>query len=454
MSIPGIITGSNALEIFRRTGDSADAHSQQGVFGLNPGSTPKYAINRGSSGNRRDAEYRESMARLFIEIPAGEMESFLASVSAETRPLARVLAVASDASGTGGTGFMDFLLTRTQEPFQEKAQIVDTLTDNYVAFYSGQSAPLFQYGGTLLNTYQDDQRVWMLKLYREILRGTRLANRGYVARLRYDSFIVSGYLESLQLGLSGDTEHTASDFAFSIRVKRLNIITAALGAPTVAQTPATTNLILNGQNESESANARTGSVTPDSPPTRLDGPNAESTQLTAQQREEARQQLRAAGLTDEEINRALEQSNQANEGSDIDSREAELMSTTEGHERVSEHVQGTDILESNPDNATADGQLGTSNVRGMPPELVEEMRRSMNTAVRSGQAPQGLTGPLAELTDAELDQLAQQVAAEDDADPTLEQRLGQSSGNTLRNESSQPLYNRLLHRVGLRRRGH
>lgn len=364
MSIPGIITGSNALEIFRRTGDSADAHSQQGVFGLNPGSTPKYAINRGSSGNRRDAEYRESMARLFVEIPAGQMESFLASVSAETRPLARVLATASDSSGTGGTGFMDFLLTRTQEPFQEKAQIVDTLTDNYVAFYSGQSAPLFQYGGTLLNTYQDDQRVWVLKLYREILRGTRLANRGLIARLRYDSFIVSGYLESLQLGLSGETEHTASDFAFSLRVKRLNIITAALGAPTVAQTPATTNLILSGQNEDAGANARIGSVTPDVPPTSLDRPNATSTQLTAQEREEARQQLRTAGLTDEEIDRALTQSNEVSEGTDTDPREAELMSMSEGHQRVAEHVRGIDVLESNPDNVTADGQSGMSNVRG------------------------------------------------------------------------------------------
>jgi hypothetical protein len=386
MAMPGIITGGdgrpNVAGIFRRTGTDTEARSNQGVFGRNPGATPKYATNRGGV----DAEYRESMARLFVDIPAGDIEAFLSTVSTETRPLARVLTTASDASG-GGTGFIDFLLTSTQEDFQEKAQIVDTLTDNYVAFYSGQVPPLFRYQGTLLNTYQDDQRVWMLRLYREILRGSRLASRNLIARLRYDSFIVSGYLENLQLGLSGDTDHVASSFNFSMRVKQLNIFTPALGAPTVAQTAATTASIINGNNTQRDASARTGTVTSDTPMTPNESPGATVPQLTQAERENTRALLREQGLSDAEIDEALALADETSRISagggathEVDPRETQIMSTVEGRDRVSNHVRGVasrraplmstpDQLQSvqpetNPENATNDGSGGETNIFG------------------------------------------------------------------------------------------
>jgi len=367
MAVPGIITGgdgaANVAGLFRDTATNSQAIPNQGVFGRNPGSTPKYASNRSRG---VDAEYRESMARLFVEIPANSMEAFLATVSAETRPLARVLAVASDSSGTGGTGFLDFLLTSAQEGFQEKAQIVDTLTDNYVAFYSGQAPPAFQYGGTLLNTYQDDQRVWMLRLYREILRGTRLANRNLIARLRYDSFIVSGYLESLQLSLSGNTDNTASNFTFTMRVKRLNIFTTALGAPTIAQTAATTNSLLNGQAEQRDAAARIGSVTPDTPPTSLLRPGATGTSLTEARREEIRETLRNQGLSDDQIEELLAQAEaEAALTSGEDDRETQVQAGAQGRQRISDHVTGTNPDDSNPDNVTNDGSAGQTNLTGI-----------------------------------------------------------------------------------------
>lgn len=368
MGIPGIITGGDGAtsiaSLFRDTTEDSSPLSRQGVFGRHPGSTSKNAVNRG----RRDAEHRESMARLFVEIPGNDMEAFMDTVSAETRPLARILATAADGSGTGGTGFLDFLLTSAQEPFAEKAQIVDTLTDNYVAFYSGQAPPLFQYRGTLLNTYQDDQRVWMLRLYREILRGTRLANRNLIVRLRYDSFIVSGYMENLTLSIRGETEHTASEFAFSLRVKRLNIVTAALGSPTVAQTPATTNSILTGENETPFAAARSGVVTPEVPPTSLLIPGAGNALLSERDEARIRERLQAVGRTDAQIDTALQSSNAASAlfetGSSIDFRELNAQAANEGRYRVGESVQGLDAQSSNLESIMSDGQGGMSNVRG------------------------------------------------------------------------------------------
>ena len=232
MPAPGIITGSNnPANLFSPPEEVVSA--PRGVFAVNPGATPKYALNAGT----RDAEYRDTMARLFIEIEPDQLEALLLTIPDDVVELARVLLTGGPTGGAGGTGFIDFLLTNAQESLQEKSQVVETLTDTYVVFYSGQSSPVFSYSGTVLNTYQDDQRVWLFKLYRELLRGTRLANRGLFVNLRYDSFIVSGYLENLSMSLSGDSD-MAGSFTFQLRVKRMRVITPILAYPTIAAGPA------------------------------------------------------------------------------------------------------------------------------------------------------------------------------------------------------------------------
>jgi len=293
MPAPGIITGSNlATALFGDTTTGTVEGTRLGVFGTNPGSTPKRAINNG----RRDAEYRETMARLFVEIPSG-VNDFLASISPETQALARVLATGGSSAGSGGTGFIDFLLTGAQESFAEKAQIVDTLTDNYVAFYSGEQPPLFQYSGTVLNTYQDDQRVWLFRLYREVLRGTRLANRSLIARLRYDSFIVSGYIENLDQSLSGDNDHQAGTFRFSMRVQHMTVFTPSIGAPTIASTPATeTSVVTSTVTPQDPSRERVTTGTPEIDP---------AAAAVASEDAATRARLRADGLSDDAIDAIL-----------------------------------------------------------------------------------------------------------------------------------------------------
>lgn len=255
MSAPGIIPGGNILYTpgISDATLGRQAASNLGVFGRNPGATPKYALNRGA----RDAEYRESMARLFIDVPAVLRDQLFESLPTDVKPLARALT---------NTGFIDFLLTSSTEPLQERVQVVDTLTDSYVAFFSGQSPPQFSFSGTVLNTYQDDQRVWMFRLYRSLLRGTRLANRGLIARLRYDSFIVSGYLTGLTQSLSGNNDHSAGNFNFNMLVKRINVFTPSFAYPTVTETPATTSRAFGDQSVvQEDQTVRTATVTGDAP---------------------------------------------------------------------------------------------------------------------------------------------------------------------------------------------
>lgn len=386
MARPGIITGGDLLNAFgtrsqrSQTEFFADVKGdftptqRRGVYAASPGSTPKYASNRGHI----KAEYEDTTARLFVDLPEGERRTaFVNSVSERARPLAKVLTSGAGTGGSGSTGFIDFILTNANENFQEKAQIVDTLTDNYVAYYSGQEPPVFGYSGVLLNTYQDDQRVWMLLMYSEILRGTRLAHRNLVANLRYDSFIVSGYLETLSLGLSGETDNTASQFSFTMRIKSMQIITDALAEPTLNGSSATgtsrytrdTAGVITGSTL-DPRNATITSLYPTvSGISNRNGPTASRNEtLTIAEQERTLEVLRASGKTDAEIQGIITLSKNAesvrNNSPNFDPRSQVTDPNTQAVDRLVVSAVGTDVTKSNTDNINTDGQQGASNVRG------------------------------------------------------------------------------------------
>ena len=193
---------------------------QQGVFALNPLATPKYAVNNGL----RDAEFKDTLARIYISLPlTGDAQSdanvrnqYLQSLPSDgpTQALAAVLLN----NGANGAGFIDFFMTQAQESFQEVMQIDKVLSDDYVAFFFGQSPPQFQYSGMLLNSLQDDQRCGFAKAYQYMLRGTQLARQGAIARLSYDSVIVSGTMIAHSQTLLAENE-MAVPFSFTFLVK-------------------------------------------------------------------------------------------------------------------------------------------------------------------------------------------------------------------------------------------
>lgn len=196
-----------------------------GVFSQYPASTPKWA----GRGDPAENDYRNTMARMFVELDAKERAKFLASVEAsapdahggESRILASVLAGPRDA--VRGTGYIDFLLQDVQMPFQEKTQVVETLADNYVIYYFGQAAVPFTFSGTVLNTVEDDQAVNMLRIYRDMIRGTQLARRRKLLRLRFNGMIVAGSVLSLNLGLGAESEMSLS-FSMQVMPKMVTLL--------------------------------------------------------------------------------------------------------------------------------------------------------------------------------------------------------------------------------------
>jgi hypothetical protein len=192
---------------------------QQGVFALHPTMTPKYARNH----ELRDAEYRDTLARLYISLADSAettRNAYLESLPSNVKELGKVLL---GANSQGGTGFVDFFLTNVQESFQEIVQVDKVLADDYVAFYYGQQPPVFTYSGMLLNSMQDDQRSGFARAYHAMLRGTQLARRGALARLRYDSVIVSGTMQAMTQQLNSENE-LAVPFSFQFLVKEYVIL--------------------------------------------------------------------------------------------------------------------------------------------------------------------------------------------------------------------------------------
>lgn len=195
---------------------------QQGIFADQPLSTPKYARNV-SGGSARDAEFRNTMARLYISLADASpttQAAYLASLSEEAKPLAQVLL---GNNSQGAAGYIDFILSQAVETTQEVVQVEKVVGDDYVAFFFGQAPATFQYSGYLLNTMQDDQRSGFALAYNEILRGTQLARHGALARLRYDSVIVSGTLTTHQQTIVAENE-MAVQFSFSFLVKEYFIV--------------------------------------------------------------------------------------------------------------------------------------------------------------------------------------------------------------------------------------
>ena len=216
--MPGLTTAIGNLAVADATtleGQNSQGNynpGQQGVFGLHPLMTPKYARNAGL----RDNEFRESMARMYLSLADTDKTTkdlFIASLPNDPRvtALGQVLAI-------NNAGFIDFFLQQITEPYSEAMQVDKVIGDNYVAFFFGQEPPVFQYSGTLLNSMQDDQRTGFALAYQHLLRGSQLAKRNALVRLRYDSVIVSGVMTSSVQSLNAENELVVP-FQFSLLVK-------------------------------------------------------------------------------------------------------------------------------------------------------------------------------------------------------------------------------------------
>ena len=225
-------TESEAAYKSRKTLSTDSVPLAKGVFSHLPLSTAKYFRHIAN----RDRNYVDTMARMFLEVNPDVRATFIDSLEGRyTKNIASVLStdVNSVLFNEGvAPGYFDFILQRVDHMYSEKVQIVETLSDNYVAFFFGASAPVFTYSGYLMNTFEDDWTMNMYRLFTELGRGTQLAKRGLTIGLKYDSIMVRGAMMDLRWALES-TNETAVSFSFQLLVKKVKIWLGSVGTPSV-----------------------------------------------------------------------------------------------------------------------------------------------------------------------------------------------------------------------------
>lgn len=186
------------------------------------GATPKYAIN---DGIEREPGQAKTLARMYIK--TSNLNALKNSIT-DPEVKNQLIDILAKNPVNNNAGYVDFFLTQVAHSFQEKVQVVETLSDNYVAYYFGSAAPVFSYNGFLLNTVQDDQAVAFLRLYQAVLRGTQLARRGIVVSLRYDSYVVVGTMMNYSDSRVANGENTVQ-FSFNFLVKKMYYVNFTAG---------------------------------------------------------------------------------------------------------------------------------------------------------------------------------------------------------------------------------
>jgi len=201
------------------TGHPADA---VGIYSAFPMMTPKYARHP----SNKNAGHLSGLARMYI--PVGSPANLARIIKSLGKRDPQLVAVAKQLFGASagkentGKGYIDFILTGVSQTFSEKYQVSEVLEDNYAVFFFGQRAPMWSFSGSLMNTYQDDWTMNMLRLYSEFGRGSQLAKRGLLLHIRYDSLIVAGGMVNFQWDLSATNElYTAFSFQFLVRSRTI-----------------------------------------------------------------------------------------------------------------------------------------------------------------------------------------------------------------------------------------
>jgi len=193
----------------------------RGTFAKYPGISKRYNTNPNTN---------ETMARLAIPI-SGDVDAFILKTFGSDPHMTR-LSKAIMTNGNSGLGYIDFLLQNIQESFSEKAQISETVGDNYVAFFFGSAPPVFVFSGQLLNTFQDEWRTSMHLLYQNLLRGTKLARNKQLVSIYYDQIIANGYIMSHNQNYAAEMQ-MASSFSFQMLIKSITFFRLPLTLPTM-----------------------------------------------------------------------------------------------------------------------------------------------------------------------------------------------------------------------------
>ena len=113
----------------------------------------------------------------------------------------------------------NFLIQRITRRQEEKLHLIETFGDDDYGFFYGQKPIQIDFQGTLMNTEDFNWRSEWWANYQEVLRGTKLTERGARIYLTYDTYTLEGYLLRASTTEMADAPYHAL-FQFTMWVTR------------------------------------------------------------------------------------------------------------------------------------------------------------------------------------------------------------------------------------------
>lgn len=137
-----------------------------------------------------------------------------------------VVAGMADTSGTNNPpGYDKFLLTDVSCTLNEKTQISEVFGDNEVVYYFGKSPMLFNIGGLLIDSIDNDWFVTWLKLYSDFLRGTQTAQNYELIKLVLPNMVLTGTIMNFSWHQTS-TRDVDIPFSFQFVAKKIEPLPA------------------------------------------------------------------------------------------------------------------------------------------------------------------------------------------------------------------------------------
>jgi len=126
--------------------------------------------------------------------------------------------------------YSKFILESVQEAHSERQQIVETFGDFYVFMY-GERPPIYNFGGTLINSRNANWVADFMLMYERYLRGTRCTEHKARALLTYGGRQVEGYIINTSNQTAASTQEGVSfSFQMIITARRLLGVSSELAS--------------------------------------------------------------------------------------------------------------------------------------------------------------------------------------------------------------------------------
>ena len=142
-------------------------------------------------------------------------------------------------NGAIGTGYNSFLLTDVNCSLDEKMQILETFGDSEVTYYFGRQPMMFNIGGILIDSVDNNWFIQWLEMYTHALRGTELAKNYELVTLVLPNMMVVGTITRMSWNQNSARD---VDIPFQFTIMAKNILPLPVALP---NTPSSNSSSLN-----------------------------------------------------------------------------------------------------------------------------------------------------------------------------------------------------------------